>query len=193
MEILFWSAGNQRVTDWWHAAAENGVHKKWPHITVNSVVFPPGGREDKLVTAAAAGNPPDFSVGHSTILNRLAQLGAVAPLDSSISQHKVPMQDYLPYHVAAGQFDGKQYGLCAYGGFFHTGFNKSLLDSKGAVSDAGTTRVSGLATVAGCSLPCATQLRRVAHPGRGADSPSRLPSSGSRESSHPWRGCRRAS
>ncbi len=132
VEILFWSAGNQRVTDWWHAAAENGVHKKWPHITVNSVVFPPGNREDKLVTAAAAGNPPDFSVGHSTILNRLAQLGAVAPLDSSISQHKVPMQDYLPYHVAAGQFDGKQYGLCAYGGFFHTGFNKSLLDSKGA-------------------------------------------------------------
>ena len=132
VEILFWSAGNQRVTDWWHAAAENGVHKKWPHITVNSVVFPPGNREDKLVTSAAAGNPPDFSVGHSTILNRLAQLGAVAPLDSSISQHKVPVQDYLPYHVAAGKFDGKQYGLCAYGGFFHTGFNKSLLDSKGA-------------------------------------------------------------
>ena len=132
VEIVFWSSGNQRVTDWWHAAAENGVHKKWPHIKVNSVVFPPGNREDKLVTAAAAGNPPDFSVGNATILNRLAQLGAVVQLDSSVSQHKVEMQDYLPYHVAAGKFDGKLYGLSAYGGFFHTGFNKALLDSKGA-------------------------------------------------------------
>jgi ABC-type glycerol-3-phosphate transport system substrate-binding protein len=52
-------------------------------------------------------------------------------IDGYVRTNKVDLSDFLPYHVEAAKWGGKQYGLCAFGGFQHPGYNQTMGQAAG--------------------------------------------------------------
>lgn len=127
--ITFWGTDNPVIRTWWHAAVAEGVEKRWPHIRVNDET--PAGKVEKVYAAVAAGNPPDATVMDAAELADLASKGAVLAIDGYVRTHRANMGDYLPYHVEAAKWRGKQYGLSAFGGFHQPGYNQTLAQAAG--------------------------------------------------------------
>lgn len=127
--ITFWGSAHPVIRAWWRAAVEEGVERRWPHITVDDET--PAGGVEKVYAAVAAGNPPDATVLDAPVLADLASKGALAQLDGYVRSHRVDLNDLLPYHIEAARWNGNQYGLAAYGGFHHPGYNQSMGEAAG--------------------------------------------------------------
>ncbi len=59
-------------------------NEQYPEITVNIEVLPWGGRDQKLLSAVASGNPPDVAYFNEFYLQMFARKGALLPLDEYI-------------------------------------------------------------------------------------------------------------
>jgi multiple sugar transport system substrate-binding protein len=65
----------------------------------------------KLQAAAAGGDAPDVAAGDLIWMPKLAQSGAVVPLDDYIAAAKIDLSDIYPALLNVGQYDGKTYSL----------------------------------------------------------------------------------
>lgn len=84
--------------------------KKYPHITVKSVVQPYDGLHDSLVTAAASGTTPDLMRMDIIWTPEFAKLGALEALDG-YEGFGALKDAVFPGPLATNVYKGKHYGL----------------------------------------------------------------------------------
>lgn len=84
--------------------------KKYPHITVKSVIQPYDGLHDSLVTAAAGGTTPDVMRMDIIWTPEFAKLGALEPLDGYKGFAELK-GSVFPGPLATNFYKGKYYGL----------------------------------------------------------------------------------
>ncbi|MDK2896725.1 MAG: multiple sugar transport system substrate-binding protein [Candidatus Atribacteria bacterium] len=86
--------------------------KLYPDINVEFTVFPYNEYRDKLLIAAAAGNPPDVSVVDQIWNPEFAAAGFIMPLDDYVAQSpNVKKEDYFSGAWESAIFQGKLYGI----------------------------------------------------------------------------------
>lgn len=86
--------------------------KLYPDIDVKFTVFPYNEYRDKLLVAAAAGNPPDVSVVDQIWNPEFAAAGFIIPLDDFVAQSgKVKKENYFSGAWDSALFQGKLYGI----------------------------------------------------------------------------------
>ena len=86
--------------------------KLYPDIDVKFTVFPYNEYRDKLLIAAAAGNPPDISVVDQIWNPEFSAAGFVLPLDDYVAQSEsVKKEYYLPGAWDSALYQGKLYGI----------------------------------------------------------------------------------
>ncbi|MFZ5825631.1 MAG: extracellular solute-binding protein [Bacillota bacterium] len=84
--------------------------KKYPHITVKSVVQPYDGLHDSLITAAASGTAPDLFRMDIVWTPEFAKLGALEALDG-YEGFAALKDSVFPGPLATNAYKGKYYGL----------------------------------------------------------------------------------
>ncbi len=84
--------------------------KKYPYITVKSVVQPYDGLHDSLVTAAAGGTTPDLMRMDIIWTPEFAKLGALEPVDGYPGFADIKNNSF-PGPMATNAYKGKYYGL----------------------------------------------------------------------------------
>ena len=84
----------------------------YPDISVEFTVFPYSEYRDKLLIAAAAGNPPDISVVDQIWNPEFAAAGFIMPLDEYVAQSpSVKKENYFSGAWESALFQGKLYGI----------------------------------------------------------------------------------
>jgi len=84
----------------------------YPEIDVKFTVFPYNEYRDKLLVAAAAGNPPDVSVVDQIWNPEFAAAGFIIPLDDFVAKsEKVKKENYFAGAWDSALFQGKLYGI----------------------------------------------------------------------------------
>lgn len=110
--ITFWHAYN---TDSPENKTLNEVvipafQKKYPNITVKSVVMPSDGLHDQLVTAVSGGKAPDVMRMDIIWTPEFAKLGALVPLDDMPGFNEIK-DAVFPGPLATNLYKGKHYGV----------------------------------------------------------------------------------
>ncbi len=85
--------------------------KAHPDITVKHVAIPYNDLHQKLVTAVAGGQLPDLVRSDIIWVPELANLGVLAPLDTSMSDFKSLADSVFPGPLATNYWKGHYYGL----------------------------------------------------------------------------------
>jgi len=99
-------------------------HEKYPDIQVNEVVVPSGELDKKLMTAVAAGNPPDAMTTWGSFV-ALAAEEAILPLNDYMDLGAV--KEWVdPWAYQLGEWEGKLYGLPYWAGSWCLIWNKNL-------------------------------------------------------------------
>jgi len=84
----------------------------YPDIEVRFAVFPYSEYRDKLLVAAAAGNPPEVSVVDQIWNPEFAAADFIIPLDEYVAQSQsVKKENYFSGAWDSAQFQGKLYGV----------------------------------------------------------------------------------
>jgi multiple sugar transport system substrate-binding protein len=84
--------------------------KKYPNITVDSVVMPYDGLHDQLVTAVSGGGLPDIMRMDIIWTPEFAKIGALVPVDDLPGFNDIKGQVF-PAPLATNTYQGKYYGV----------------------------------------------------------------------------------
>jgi multiple sugar transport system substrate-binding protein len=88
-----------------------GFEKTHPGIVVKDVTIPYDSLHQKLVTAVAGGQLPDLVRSDIIWVPELANLGVLAPLDTTMSDWKKMVAKVFPGPLATNYWKGHYYGL----------------------------------------------------------------------------------
>lgn len=106
-----------------------------PDIEVVEQIVEWGQLYNKLITAISAGDPPDVSVMHLSVLPEFASRGTLVALDKYVS--KDILGDYVPEILAKAHYDGKLYAIPFDTHPMVLYYNKKLLRQAGLVDAKG--------------------------------------------------------
>lgn len=102
---------------------------KNPNIEVAVQIEPWAGREQKMLAAIAAGNPPDCVYLNPDFYPKFVASDALAPIDDFLE--KGFRDDYLPGPLEAVTHGGKTYGLPVLTSAYTQIYNKALVEKAG--------------------------------------------------------------
>lgn len=123
----YWDGKNgevmQSLVDEWNAAN--------PDIQVENVFIGFNDLLPKLQAATAGGDAPDIAAGDLIWMPKLAQSGAIAPLDDLAATAGIDLTDFYPALLNAGSYDGKTYGLPVSTNNLELFYNKELFEQAG--------------------------------------------------------------
>ena len=93
-----------------------GFEKKYPNITVKTLgFFSISKNNEKMLTAMAAGDPPDLGANHYYYVAQYASQGAVQSLDKYFTASGIdPSNVFLPAPLKINLYKGKLYGIPMY-------------------------------------------------------------------------------
>jgi len=114
-------------------------NKEHPNINVNEQPIEWIQYYNKLLTAIAAGDPPDIAVMHLSVLPDYALRGVLSPIGDCIPD-KVE-KDYLENIITPAKYDGKLYALPIDAHPIVLYYNKSVLREAGLADDSGKVLV----------------------------------------------------
>lgn len=107
--------------DYWHHWGGNRVQimeaaiaafeKANPGVCVNNVFLPWDNRLPNLLTAIAAGEPPDVTMFGRQDLPFFAATESIIPLDEYMARDGITADDYLPEEFVGNQYDGQTWML----------------------------------------------------------------------------------
>jgi ABC-type glycerol-3-phosphate transport system substrate-binding protein len=117
----------------------NNTEGKQKHIYVQYLSM--SNISQKMLTATAAGVPPDVAGLWQDYLAQLAALGALEPLDDLAAQHDPPITAsiYKPVYWESCHYDGKLYSLVSTPATVALFYNKDIF-----AEEAGPLRAAGL-------------------------------------------------
>lgn len=104
-----------------------------PGIKVEVETLPWDGRREKLMTAFAAGAPPDVWLSSSDTLPRWIDSGVVLALDDCLGQDV--LDDYTSDVLAIGQWEGKTYMVPVYTSGYGRLYNRTMMEEMGRDPD----------------------------------------------------------
>lgn len=128
VEISFWTMQLSPTFDDYLNGVIAGFEAENPNIKVNWVDVPWGDMESKILSAAASNTMPDVANLNPHFAQKLAQLGALADMDSLAGDVK---NDYVEGAWNASSFEGKSFGLPWYLTTGITFYNKELFKQAG--------------------------------------------------------------
>src|SRR5579875_3664617 len=102
--------------------SNSAFHKQYPYITVKWTFYP--NYDQKLLTAIAAGSPPDMTYVNSTVSQAWIQKGVLQPLDSYFKAAGLKVTDFVPASFPPYEYNGHLYGLLNSGDFQAILWNK---------------------------------------------------------------------
>jgi multiple sugar transport system substrate-binding protein len=123
-----------------------------PGVTVNVQIDPWDGRENKMIAALAAGNPPDCVYLNPDFYPRFVNSDVLVALDEYLDDGA--MDDFLPGPIAAVTYDGNTYGMPILTSAYTQAYNKRILEEAG-VTELPTTWESFRAAVEAVHDPAA--------------------------------------
>ncbi|MGH2550226.1 MAG: ABC transporter substrate-binding protein [Thermomicrobiales bacterium] len=130
IELTFWNYWDgtngevmQSLVDEWNAAN--------PDVQVENIFIGFNDLLPKLQAATAGGDAPDIAAGDLIWMPKLAQSGAIAPLDDLAATAGIDLTDFYPALLNAGSYDGKTYGLPVSTNNLELFYNKELFEKAG--------------------------------------------------------------
>ncbi|MCR4408644.1 MAG: ABC transporter substrate-binding protein, partial [Anaerolineae bacterium] len=102
-----------------------------PNITVKNVYIGWGELLPKLQTAAAGGEMPDIAAGDMVWMPKLAETGALRPLNDFIDQSGVDLNDFYPELLKIDRYDDTYYALPVSTNNLELFYNKDMFREAG--------------------------------------------------------------
>lgn len=99
-------------------------------VTVEFVRVTWGTRAEKLITATAAGMPPDIFMSGAEQLPELVEAGLIHPIDDYIAEWG-ELDDFYPGALGSSEYQGVRYGLPVYTSPRVTWYRKDLFEESG--------------------------------------------------------------
>lgn len=132
-----------------YIAVIDKFHETHPDIEVEYTYIPGGEFLEKLQTNLAAGTPIETFYVNDRDVPAMALAGVMAPLDKLVeADTSFDRSSLFPGALAAGEYDGKLYGLPYYYGPHYLYYNKVALDESGVAYPDTETSYDDLATMA---------------------------------------------
>ncbi|MFB5190623.1 ABC transporter substrate-binding protein [Alicyclobacillus fastidiosus] len=135
------SGGVVQLTYWnmWSGQWEQVVQKMvdqfnatHPNIHVNMLAVPSASGDQKLLTAIAAGNPPDVFTEWNASIGQFAAKGAVMNLDKFMTGKYAGLKNWFyPAVTKFGTYDGNLYAMPWTENTFDLYYNKTMLKEAG--------------------------------------------------------------
>jgi multiple sugar transport system substrate-binding protein len=110
-------------------------HALHPNITIEITDIPEGDYITKIDTALLAKEPPDLGYMYE---RRWLKTGAFAPLDATLQQAGINIDDYNKGVMAHCSYEGKVYCIGTYTGAVLLYYNKDLFDAAGIAYPSST-------------------------------------------------------
>ena len=127
--VVWWSNWGTDFDKLMQKATDIDFHKAHPDVTVKWTFYT--NLQQKLLTAIAAGSPPDMTYINSTQSQAWAQKGVLTPLDSYFSTAGLKESDFVPASFPPYQYKGHLYGLLNSGDFEALLYNKDVFKAAG--------------------------------------------------------------
>src|SRR5258708_8479167 len=106
-----WHGYNPDETKVFNDKVVTAFQQAHPNITIQAQAVPYDAFHKKLLTAIAGGQAPDLIRADLTWVPEFADLGALVPLDSSMSDFSTLSGKVFPGPLSTNQFKGHYYGL----------------------------------------------------------------------------------
>lgn len=123
----YWDGGNgeeiQRLVD--------RYNKEHPTVEVENVFIGFNDLLPKLQAATAGGDGPDIAAGDLIWMPKLAESGALVPLDDYVKQAGIDLADFYPALLNVNKYQDKLYGLPVSTNNLQLFYNKELFTQAG--------------------------------------------------------------
>lgn len=110
VELNFWNWWDTWRTDIMNDVIAN-FEKEYPWIKVNNLVQPWSGRESKVVTAFAAGTPPDILMATRAEVINLADQRLITPFTPFIKKYGLDLSIFFRSEIDAFRWEGEIWTL----------------------------------------------------------------------------------
>jgi ABC-type glycerol-3-phosphate transport system substrate-binding protein len=127
--IVWWSNWGVTFDNLMVKATDVDYHKQYPDITVKWTFY--ANLQQKLLTAIAAGTPPDMTYINAAESQAWAQKNVLTPLDGYFKNAGLKETDFVPASFPPYQYNGHLYALLNSGNFEAILYNKDLFKAAG--------------------------------------------------------------
>ncbi len=136
VEITMWGFPLTQDDQQMFAPIQEAFHAEHPDIRVNVQIEPWIGREEKMLAALAAGNPPDAVYLNPDFYPKFVQAESLVPYTQYLDSDA--MDDFNPGPIAAVTHNDEIYGLPILTSVFTQMYNKTLTDAAGVTEEPTT-------------------------------------------------------
>ena len=130
IELTFWNYWDGKNGEAMQSLVDRH-NEEHPDVEVENVFIGFNDLLPKLQAAAAGGDAPDLAAADLIWMPKLANSGAIVPLDDNIAEAGIELDDFYPALLTVGRYQDKTYGLPVSTNNLQLFYNKELFERAG--------------------------------------------------------------